>query len=206
VRNAEHPVRDLLRVPVYYDFASTLCYVAHRLLGRLAEPIADLGIELEWRPLDLSRIVPRPRGLPLTEAARENAMRVARELGVPVRMPPRWLDSRPAAAAALAIDEPARRAAWRERVFTAAFEEGLDIGADGAVSGWLGALGLALPIAAIERGLGELEAETERARDAQVSGVPTFMLGGWPLGGIQDERTTLHLLGRWARKQARAGH
>jgi predicted DsbA family dithiol-disulfide isomerase len=92
----------------------------------------------------------------------------------------------------------------RERVFTPAFEEGLDIGADGAVIGWLEALGLALPSAAIEHGLDALEAETERARDAQVSGVPTFMLGEWPLGGIQDERTTLHLLGRWARKQTRA--
>ena len=193
-------MRERLRVPVYYDFASTICYVAHRLLGRWSEPIAELGIELEWRPLDLSGIVRRPRGLPLPEAARENAERVARELGVPVRMPVRWLDSRPAAAAALAIEDPARRATWRERVFTAAFEEGLDLGADGAVEGWLEALGFALPIAALERGLTELEAETERARDAQVSGVPTMMLGEWPIGGIQDERTTLHLLGRYARR------
>jgi 2-hydroxychromene-2-carboxylate isomerase len=193
-------MRERLRVPVYYDFASTICYVAHRLLGRLDEPIAELGIELEWRPLDLSRIVRRPRGVPLPEAARENAERVARELGVPARVPRRWLDSRPAAAAALAIDDPARCATWRERIFTAAFEEGLDIGADGAVSGWLDALGFALPIAALERGLGELDAETERAREAQVSGVPTLMLGEWPIGGIQDERTTLHLLGRYARR------
>jgi predicted DsbA family dithiol-disulfide isomerase len=198
-------MRECLRVPVYYDFASTICYVAHRVLGRLDERIAELGIELEWRPLDLSRIVRRPRGLPLPEAARENAERVARELGVPVRMPPRWLDSRAAAAAALAIDDSARRATWRERVFTAAFEERLDIGAEGAVSGWLEALGFALPLAAIERGLAELDAETERARDAQVSGVPTLMLGEWPIGGIQDERTTLHLLSRYARKRTEAG-
>jgi predicted DsbA family dithiol-disulfide isomerase len=196
-------MRERLRVPVYYDFASTICYVAHRVLGRLEEPIAELGIELDWRPLDLTRIVQRPRGAALPEAARANAERVARELAVPARVPPRWLDSRPAAAAALAIDDPARRATWRERVFTAAFEEHLDIGAAGAVSAWLEALGFAVPTAAIERGLAELETETERAREAQVSGVPTLMLGEWPIGGIQDERTTLHLLGRYARKRSR---
>jgi 2-hydroxychromene-2-carboxylate isomerase len=193
-------MRERLRVPLYYDFASTICYVAHRVLGRLEEPIAELGIELEWRPLDLSGIVRRPRGLPLPEAARANAERVARELGVPVRVPPRWLDSRPAAAAALAIDDAARGATWRERIFTAAFEEGLDIGADAAVSGWLDALGFAVPSASMERGLADLDAETERAREAQISGVPTMMLGEWPIGGIQDERTTLHLLGRYARR------
>jgi predicted DsbA family dithiol-disulfide isomerase len=193
-------MRERLRVPVYYDFASTICYVAHRVLGRQGEPIAELGIEREWRPVDQSRIVRRPRGLPLPDAARENAERVSRELCVPVRMPTRWLDSRPAAAAALAIDDLARRATWRERVFTAAFEEGLDIGADGAVNGWLDALGLALPAAALERGVVELEVETQLAREAQVSGVPTLMLGEWPIGGIQDERTTLHLLGRYARR------
>ena len=45
-----------LRVRVHYDFASTLCYVAHRALARLEGRISALGIELAWTPLDLAKI------------------------------------------------------------------------------------------------------------------------------------------------------
>ena len=64
-------------------------------------------------------------------------------------------------------------------------------------------MGLALPPAALVQGRRGLDAETERARDAQVCGVPTLMLDEWPIGGIQDERTTLHLLDRYVRKKER---
>ena len=49
-----------------------------------------------------------------------------------------------------------------------------------------------------------LEAESERARAEQVTGVPTFMLGKWPIGGIQEESVMISLLGRWAAKRRRA--
>ena len=40
-----------------------------------------------------------------------------------------------------------------------------------------------------------------KAADAMVTGVPTFQLGAWPLGGIQTDETMLAILGKWARRQ-----
>ena len=45
-------------IRVYYDFASTLCYVAHRVLSRIEDEITELGVELEWRPIDLTMAAP----------------------------------------------------------------------------------------------------------------------------------------------------
>ena len=59
----------------------------------------------------------------------------------------------------------------------------------------------------MERMTGELtalEAESSLARRANVTGVPTFLLGEWPIGGIQEEAVMRSLLERWAAK-ARLG-
>ena len=53
---------DPLRVPVYYDFASTLCYVAWRVMARMADDLTEIGIELVWRPIDLARLTGWERG------------------------------------------------------------------------------------------------------------------------------------------------
>jgi predicted DsbA family dithiol-disulfide isomerase len=190
-----------LHVRVHYDFASTLCYVAHRALARIRGPIEALGIELAWTPLDLTRLVGgRRAGAEIGELQRGNAARVAEELGVAVRVPRVWPDVRALGAAALLADARGRGASWRERAFSAVFEEGrLALGA-GAAAQLARELALELSPAAIEDALVALERATERAREEQVTGVPTFMLGAWPFGGIQSDDTMLRVLARFARK------
>jgi hypothetical protein len=39
---------------LHYDFASTLCYVAHRLMQRMQGELDELGIRLDGSPVDLS--------------------------------------------------------------------------------------------------------------------------------------------------------
>jgi len=190
-----------LRVRVYYDFASTLCYVAHRALARLAEPIAELGIALDWSPLDLTRLVGGHRaGAAIHELRRANAARVAEELNVAVQVPRVWPEARALGAAALLAEPLGRGASWRERAFSAVFEEhALVLDAAGAAR-LAGELALELAPAAIEAALATLDANTARAREEQVTGVPTFMLGAWPFGGIQSDDTMLRVLGRFAAK------
>ena len=190
-----------LEVRVHYDFASTLCYVALLALARLAEPIAALGIELCWTPLDLSRLVgPHRAGAPIDELRRANAARVAEELGVAVRVPRVWPDARALGAVALLAEPLGRGESWRERAFSAVFEEGrLELDPTAATR-LARELGLELAPAAVEDALAALDLATERARDEQVSGVPTFMLGTWPFGGIQSDDTMLRVLERFARK------
>jgi len=191
------------RVRVHYDFASSLCYVAHRVMQRMRPRLGELGVALEWTPLDLARLAgPYRVGAEISDARRENARRVASELGVVVAVPRVWPDSRAANAAALCAERAGRGESWRERVFTAVFEEGRHALGDADVLGLARELDLALDARALTRAAHELELElkTELAREEQVSGVPTFMLGTWPFGGIQTEDTMQRVLERFVRK------
>ena len=191
-----------LRVRVWYDFASTLCYVGYRVMGRMDDCLAELRVQLDWAPLDLSQLLyPYRRGRALPEARLENARRVARDLAVDVQVPREWPDSRAVGAAALVAEAAGRGPGYRERVFTALFEERRSV-ADTSVAAELARdLGLYVEPAEIEAAKTRLHDETEAAREAMVTGVPTFMFGEWPFGGIQTEDTMRQLLERWARRQ-----
>jgi predicted DsbA family dithiol-disulfide isomerase len=195
----------VLRVRVHYDFASSLCYVAHRVMQRMEGALGELGVALAWTPLDLARLVgPYRAGAKISDSRRENALRVASELGVALSVPASWPDSRAANAAAFSAERAGRGATWRERVFTAVFEERRLALGDDDVLALARELELPLDMRDLARGKSELEVKTELAREEQVSGVPTFMLGTWPFGGIQTEDTMQRVLERFVRK-ARAG-
>lgn len=190
---------DRYPLPVYYDFASTLCYVAHRVLGRLAARIDDLGVDLEWRPLDLTEITGWRRGARVSGPRRENALRVVEELGVSARMPPYWIDSRGAHAVALSLrDDTVKEEVWRERVWTAIFEEGRDIGEEGEVERLAADVGVSVVDAS-----SDLYDATLRARQAGIQGVPTFLVDEWPMGGIQDDQAMTAFFERYVRKRRR---
>jgi predicted DsbA family dithiol-disulfide isomerase len=189
-----------LVVPVHYDFASAICHVAHRVTARMAGTLEELGVELRWTPVDLARLTGWRRGEPVAGPRRANALRVAAELGVTLRMPAAWGDSRGAGAVAILLEETPREAVWRERVFSACFEAGRPLGEPGLLADLSAGLGADLADDALAEARAELERRTERAAAADVAGVPTFVLGGWPLGGIQDEHTMRHLLARYAQR------
>ncbi len=186
---------ERLRVPVYYDFASVICYVAHRVMERLTPALEELEIDLVWSPLDLAQLAPYRRGGTIPEASRANAARIAHELSVPVRIPSLWLDSRPLNSAAIAADELGCGDSWRERVWTALYEEGRPVEDVAAL-----ARKSQIPIDpdAIAEARGKLESRTHLAAQDMVTGVPTFMLGRWPFGGIQQQDTMRMVLERFA--------
>jgi len=192
-----------LVIPVYYDFASTICYVAHRVMARMDADLEDLGIHLEWKPLDLARLTGWQRGATVDGPRRTNALRVAQDLGVPVHMPPVWLDSCCAHAVALTLAGTPKEPAWRERVWTAVFEERRDLD-DDTVRQLGRDLELELSLPTPAEALLRLDQLTHEAHEAGVTGAPTFMLDAWPCGGIQEERTMHALLERFVRKQTRA--
>jgi len=190
-----------IRVQVHYDFASTLCYIAHRVMQRLAADLAALELTLDWQPLDLTRITGWARGAPVPDERRANVERVARELRVAVHCPPRWMHSRWAHAIALQLAGTPQEPVWRERVWTAVYERGLDVSAADGVDALLADANLpASPDDRIAQ-LAILDDVTRQAYDAGVTGVPTFMLGPWPMPGIQDDHTMRALLARFVSKQ-----
>ena len=192
-----------LHVRVYHDFASSLGYVAHRVMERMAIDLELLDIVLDWTPLDLSRITGWPRGAVVDEGRRANVLRVARELSVSIRMPVHFVDSRAANALALALAGSDREPAWRERVYSAIHEEGRCIEDAEVLASLARDLGFEIDAAGDVERLAELERVSLAASAEQVTGVPTFMLGGWPVGGIQEDSVMRSLLGRWAEKMRR---
>lgn len=197
--------REPVVVPVLYDFASTLCYVAHRVVGRLDTELAALGIALDWQPVDLARLAGGwRRGAAIPAARRRNVERAAQELGVAVRVPETWPDSRPLLAAARLAEAAGIGAAFRSRVWeTCAAGDGA---ADGPTArAHAAACGLVLTPADLAASARRVEADTRAAACAGVAGVPTFRLGDWPMTGIQDDATMRAVLARYAERVSARG-
>jgi len=192
-----------LAVPLYYDFASSLCYVAHRVLEEWAPAVEALGIDLRWTPLDLAALRGLRRGAPLGASDRAHIATLAGELDVRLRIPRAWLDSR-AALAAAAVVPAARAATWRERVWSAIYESGEAPATRDTVRRLGAPLGLALDDARLDAGARAVARQTEEARRREVTGLPAFQLGRWPFGGVHDRDTLLGVLERYARR-AREG-
>src|SRR5258708_34995881 len=114
-----------LRIPIFFDYASTLCYIAWRIVRELE---GELGFEALWKGgrIALRDFRAKP-GRVLGELERQKVLMVAAETGILVAPPPSWIDSR----AALQGSELARDAgvfaAYHDAVFRAAFEAGDDI-------------------------------------------------------------------------------
>ncbi|MGH2901263.1 MAG: hypothetical protein ACRDMZ_21480, partial [Solirubrobacteraceae bacterium] len=91
--------------------------------------------------------------------------------------------------------------AFRERIWSAVFEERRELDAPGALSSFARDLGLALDPRALEHARDALESGARQASDEGVTGLPTLMLGTFPFPGIQSRQTTRLVLERWARKK-----
>lgn len=188
-----------VEVRVDYDLASTLCYVAKRCMERLTPDLEAAGVALTWSPIDLSSLTGWPRDARPSPARRENVLRVAQELEVPVRVPRLWHDSRRAHAIGLAAPS-IRQPTWHERVLTAMYEEGRPLDRD-TVDALAAELGFGTDEGLLEAGHEGLSMRTKRALDQEVTGVPTFMLSRWPFGGIQSDDTMRTILTRFAARQ-----
>jgi predicted DsbA family dithiol-disulfide isomerase len=186
-------------IPIYFDYASTLCYVAWRIVRELE---GELGFTALWKgvPIALRDHSARPRNS-LGPIERIKVMNVVAETGIQVAPPERWIDSD----AALQGSELAREAGvftlYHEAVFRAAFEERLDI----ARLDVLGELAAATGMDG-ERFRGDIvsrrmaprlvEHKNEADRFSAL-GYPTFLLGDFPLIGIQPIDTMRMLLRRF---------
>jgi predicted DsbA family dithiol-disulfide isomerase len=182
-------------IPIYFDYASTLCYVAWRIVGELER---EMGFTALWKgvPIVLRNHRSRP-GQPLGEFERGKIRSVALQTGIPVEPPPRWLDSKAALQGSELAREADAFAAYHDAVFRAAFDELCAIAAR---------VGMDVERFrdALERGemaarIAENKAEADRF---SALGYPAFILGDFPLIGIQPKETMRMLLGRFLERRA----
>ncbi len=192
-----------LEVPVHFDFASSICYVAYRATQRLEKHLRELEIALHWTPVDLTQITAVRRGATMKADAQANARRVAEELAVEVQLPESWIDSRMANATAIALEGSGNEAALLEKVFASHFEGGAALEDGEALAGLLAELGASLSPEQLDEALEELSQRTRQAQVDLVTGVPTFMLGSWAFGGIQSDETMRLVFERYASRARR---
>ena len=194
-----------LVIPIYFDYASTLCYVAWRIVRELE---AQMGFEALWKgvPIRLRDNRTRP-GNALGPIERMKVMNVIAETGIQVVPPDRWIDSE----AALMGSELARDAMkfpqYHEGIFRAAFEDGRDISQVGVIAAVAEAAGL--DHRRFENDLlartteSRIAANREEADRFSALGYPTFILGDFPLTGIQPKETMRLLLQRFMDQRKR---
>lgn len=188
-----------IRIPIYFDYASTLCYIAWRIVRQL-EP--ELGFEALWKgvPIPIRDQHAKP-GRVLGERERQKVLLVAAETGINVAPPRVWLDS----SAALQGSELARDAGlfapYHDAVFSAAFEHGADIAMPEVLDAIAERVGLdrAKFRAAIIGGAmaSRLEAHRREADQFSALGYPAFILGDFPMTGIQPIESMRMLIGRF---------
>jgi predicted DsbA family dithiol-disulfide isomerase len=193
-----------LRIPIYFDYASTLCYIAWRIVAQLED---ELGFEALWKGVPIATRDFRARpGRVLGERERQKVLLVAAETGIRVAPPPSWLDSIPALEGSEVARDAGVFSAYHDSVFRAAFDERADI-ADAKV------LDAIAEHAGIERTAfrAALDSGAMTARIAQhkreadefsALGYPTFILGDFPMIGIQPIESMRMLLGRFIRQRA----
>ena len=196
-------------VPIYYDYASSLCYVAKKVMEQLD---GQLEIELLWKGVQIARRHPGwKNGEMIGDEARGKIFRVARETGVALRVPERWLDSAYALEGAEFAKEQGKFIEYRNAVFAAVFEEGKDIGDLQTLLSLAEHVGLSTT--ALEQAL-KAAIFTERVKENEaeattfgIVGYPTFMLGAFPLIGIQPAETMRLLIQRYVDKaREQVGH
>jgi predicted DsbA family dithiol-disulfide isomerase len=192
-------------IPIYFDYASTLCYVAWRIVDELRfeldfEPLWK-GVPIRWR-----NHASRP-GIPLGAVERAKIATVIAETGIQVTPPECWIDSD----AALMGSELARQAGvfdrFHEGVFRGAFERKLDISHPdrlAEIAAIAGMDGEAFRQDVEKRLMASRLIENKNEADRfSALGYPTFILGEFPLIGIQPKEMMRMLITRFLSQRRR---
>jgi predicted DsbA family dithiol-disulfide isomerase len=191
-------------IPIYFDYASTLCYIAWRIVGQLE---GELGFNALWKgvPITLRNYRARP-GMPLGPRELVTIRNVASETGIAVEPPARWLDSDKALQGLELAREAGAFAAYHDAVFRAAFEQRAEIGDLEVLSAIAASAGLerAHFRDELERGRMAARVAANKAEADRFSalGYPSFILGDFPLTGIQPLESMRMLLARFIERRA----
>lgn len=189
-------------IPIYYDYASSLCYVAKKVMEQLR---GKLEIELRWKGVQIThRHQGWKNGEMIGDEAKGKIFRVARETGVTLHVPNHWLDSSYALEGAEFAKEQGKFTEYHNAIFSAVFEDGHDIGDLSTLLSIAESVGLSPSEleAALRDGIftSRVKETEEEAHTFQVVGYPTFMLGAFPLIGIQPAETMRLLIQRYIGK------
>ena len=190
-------------IPIYFDYASTLCYIAWRIVIELE---SELGFESLWKGVPISiRDFKARAGRELGPREYQKVIMVSAETGIRVTPPKTWIDSDAALMGAELAREAKAFHAYHAAVFRAAFEDGIDISSREVLADIAYRAGmdrdLFLADLQSER-MAPRISENKREADGQSAlGYPTFILGEFPLIGIQPIDTMRLIFSRYIKQR-----
>ncbi len=185
-----------VKIRVYSDYVCPFCYLAE---FPLREAVRGKDVEVEWMPFEL-RPYPnetlRPEGDYLQRAWTNSVYPIARQMGVPIKLPA--VSPQPHTHMAFEgfqfAKEHGKGGEYNHRVLTAFFVESQDIGDIGILTKLAGEVGLnetEFEEALKSRKYREAHQQALRHayEEAGGTGVPMFVIGDRTLTGLQDRAT-----------------
>lgn len=190
---------DKVTVPIFFDYASTLCYVAWRIVSELER---ELDFAPLWKGVPIGMRDGRCRpGIPLGTIERMKVQTVIAETGIQVAPPACWVDSENALIGSEIARESGAFRAYHDGIFRAIFEDErevsdlsvlCDIAAAAKIDGEM------FRERVLNRAsLAKIDANRAEADAFSALGYPTFILGDFPLIGIQPLETMRMILRRF---------
>ena len=196
-----------LKVTLFSDFICPFCYIGFETLRKMKR---EFELDVDWRGFEIHPDWPAT-GIPAEKvygtrspeerkSAWERISTMATDLGLTMRPPAMLTNSHSALAATEYAIAAGKGEEFEERVYRAYFVDGSNIG-DIEVLKTLGAeVGLD-PVQIVEAIASpkvqlKLKNNTMIAHQHNVSGVPTFFIGNYPLVGAQSEDTMRKILTR----------
>ncbi|MGH3903086.1 MAG: DsbA family oxidoreductase [Pseudonocardiaceae bacterium] len=187
-------------IEVFSDFVCPFCYLAEQLL---ADAVEGRDMQIAWQPFEL-RPEPtptlRPEGDYLQSTWERVVYPMAERMGVPIVLPA--VSPQPYSRLAFEgfayADEHGLGQRYTERIFRAFFVEQRDIGQPGVLADIAGELGLDAGEfrSALDAGrYADLQQQAlRRAKELQITAVPTFIVEGRRLEGMPSAESLHGLL------------
>ncbi len=180
-----------MKIISWSDYACPFAYIGFKrlLVARPLTSDSSESGEVEWRAYELHPEIPaggfeRPRGKHGFLKA------LASEDGLTLRASDRVWSSRPALLAAEVARSEGKHAELHERLFSAAWEEGLDLGRSDVLHTLINDVGLDAATVLTEmtqqRYLDAIVDALEEAMMLGITGTPSYLLNGQVLRGVQE--------------------
>ena len=189
-----------ISVKIYSDYVCPFCFLAEKPLNQAIDSLESADINVEWMPFEL-RPYPtptlKPEGQYLKEAWKHSVYPMAKSMGIPIILP----DVSPQPYTRLAFEGSIAASAqkkakeYNHRIFSAFFQDGLDIGKQSILESCAADIGMDPYKFGLDLASGRFKSECERqlitGRELfQISSVPTFIINNdVRIAGVASKET-----------------
>lgn len=189
-----------ISVKIYSDYVCPFCFLAEKPLNQAIDSLESADINVEWMPFEL-RPYPtptlKPEGQYLKEAWKHSVYPMAKSMGIPIILP----DVSPQPYTRLAFEGSIAASAqkkakeYNHRIFSAFFQDGLDIGKQSILESCAADIGMDPHKFGLDLASGRFKSECERqlisGRELfQISSVPTFIINNdVRIAGVASKET-----------------